>query len=207
MATNKVYRGTTLIFGDTATSYNDIYDYAYINGVEVKGNLTLKELGLYSRSEIDSLGEAVVPKTIKFVTELDPTTAIDGATYYLHTDGDPDDYYTIHHYSSDTGFTQVGSTAIGLDKTIYQTIADINLNTPGQTVVNGGINVVNAGLDDKLDVINTDFVTTMKKTPSAINELETYRRTCLHCCDKRTAEIVTTNATPGKVSNTLYLVY
>ena len=40
--------------GNGTTNYNNLENIPTVNGTEVKGNLTLEELGLYSRTEIDT---------------------------------------------------------------------------------------------------------------------------------------------------------
>ena len=136
--------------GNGTTDYNNLENIPTVNGTEVKGNLTLEELGLYSRTEIKSMLNAISTLDIQIVRSL-PTESISTTTIYLvpkSTDSDIN-FYTEYIYITNRGWEIIGTTEVDLsnyptfeemETAIEDSIQNIKVDIPTPTeTTKGGI--------------------------------------------------------------------
>lgn len=136
--------------GGGTTNYEDLENKPTVNGTEVKGNLTLEELGLYSRTEIDTKLNALSSLNFEIVGSL-PTENISTTTIYLVPKSTNNDinFYTEYIYITNRGWEIIGTTEVDLsnyptfeemETAIGDSIQNIKVDIPTPTeTTKGGI--------------------------------------------------------------------
>lgn len=135
------------MFMASSNNYEELNSKPSINGVELTGDMALREVGIYSIAQIDNMLAGRV-KT-KVVTEL-PLVPVENTTYYVGPDEETGGYQ-IFLYIKDEETGDLIQTALGRTDSFsmdgYQPVTDNTLTTNSKEVP-GAINEVNTKFGD-----------------------------------------------------------
>lgn len=156
---NKILTNGQMIMA-SSNNYEELNSKPSINGIELTGDMALREIGVYSITQIDNMlaGRAKV----KVVEEL-PLVPVENTQYYVGPDPDTGGYeiylYVKDEESGDLVQVSLGRTdSVSLDG--YQTVHDNTLATNSKEVA-GAINEVNTKFGD---IKNIKIVTNTPET-------------------------------------------
>ena len=121
--------------GKKAINYDNIDNKPKINDVQLSGNKSLDELGLYSKGEVDNLISLIPKFDIKVVESL-PTEEISGTTLYLvPSTNDEPNMYTEYIYVNDV-WEKLGEQTLDLSEYVKST--DYATNSKSGVIKLGG---------------------------------------------------------------------